>query len=221
MDHWGSKRYSGPPARTGKDGRWNDVDNRSVKIDLDGTYGTNGYQGEWLHITVSWEKNTPTTCELNLYLNGELGDTGVRQRVAGAGATSFTLPAGTKATRRRPATRAGIGVFDELAIWSRKLSDCRDHGCLHQRHVGPAASGRRPQRRRFRQQYRPGHRSRSLGNDCKLPVASRVGTPAVTVSLTPTTWTLSARTGAPARRPAVPEPGDVRPARRARASSPS
>ena len=121
MDQWGPSDIQARSS-DGLDGRWDDVDNRSVKIDLDGAYGTNGYQGEWLHITVSWEKNTPTTCELNLYLNGELGDTAYASVWQEPG-NKFYIAGGNQGDTAATGNTAGIGIFDELAIWSRKLSN--------------------------------------------------------------------------------------------------
>ena len=115
IDQWGpGSLYARAP--DGNDDRWADTENRAVQLELSDEYGADNYFGEWLHITVMWEKLTATTMEMNMYLNGELKDTSPEMVWQDPG-SHFYLAGG------HADNAAGIGMYDELAIWNRKLTD--------------------------------------------------------------------------------------------------
>lgn len=112
IDHWGpGNLYARSP--DGEDGRWNDDDNKAVYYALT-NYPT--YFEEWFHVTVTWEKNTDTTMEMNMFINGVLVDTAPMMTYMPAGSKIY-LGGG------HDGNTYGIGVWDEFAVWSTKLTD--------------------------------------------------------------------------------------------------
>ena len=113
MDNWGGYLHARAP--DGVVGNWGS-DDASVNVHLSEAYDSQNYFGEWMHITVTWEKLTASTMEMRMYLNGELKDTALAMAWQNPG-SMFYLAGG------HDENTAGIGIFDELAIWSEELSD--------------------------------------------------------------------------------------------------
>lgn len=117
IDDWGpGDLYARAP--DGADNRWNDEENRAVQYPL--TQRKDGYQGEWLHIGVTWKKLDAESMEMNLFLDGELVDTAPSMVWQEPGDTFYVGGGNDDNTY-------GIGTFDELGIWNRQLSGDEIH----------------------------------------------------------------------------------------------
>ena len=106
-------------AADGEDGRWDDAENNATFIRLKDTadYGVYpDWVDQWCHITVTWDKLPADKVEMKMYVNGVLVDTCPQMTWQEPG-NEFYLASGNAANT------AGIGVWDELGIWSEKLTD--------------------------------------------------------------------------------------------------
>ena len=102
-------------AADGEDDRWSDEDNRATYYRMDDYYAVEEYRDQWFHITVTWEKLDASTMEMDMYLNGEVVDTCPAMTWQDPGST-FYLGGGNDGNTY------GIGAWDELAIWTNRLT---------------------------------------------------------------------------------------------------
>ncbi len=96
----------------GEDGRWGTGEvtaDRLSDIYLDGTH-----LDRWYHIAVTWEKTSSDKMAMDMYLDGELVSDNPDAWWQAPGNT-FYLGGGSDGNT------FGVGVWDELAIWSTRL----------------------------------------------------------------------------------------------------
>ncbi|MCX7424459.1 MAG: dockerin type I domain-containing protein [Planctomycetia bacterium] len=96
----------------GEDGRWDDGVNSHVEYSL---ANYTPFLDTWFHVTVTWAKNG-STMDMKEYINGVLVDDAPAQLWQPPG-DEFYLGGGNDGNT------FGVGIFDELGIWSRQLTD--------------------------------------------------------------------------------------------------
>ena len=111
-------------ASDGEDGRWDDVYNRSTFYRLDEHY--NPYLEQWFHIVVTWDRLDATTMEFDMYVNGELVPNVEEAGTIVTNGTCYAMPWQDPGTTfylggGHDDNRYGVGVWDEVAIWSNRL----------------------------------------------------------------------------------------------------
>ena len=111
-------------APDGEDGRWDDVYNRSTFYRLDVDYDP--HLEQWFHIVVTWDRLSATTMELDMYVNGELVPNVEEAGTIVTNGTCYAMSWQDPGTTfylggGNDDNRYGVGVWDEVAIWSNRL----------------------------------------------------------------------------------------------------